>query len=220
MKRLLFAAVAVSLAFGFSAKGAITLSVGIAPGAPGWENESGVATANMAWGILIHTGSGGFPGTVTTDLATSLLGFNVPTNFTNAASGGPAAAIGTDYAFFIGDDDTSAASGPFNAGGMNEAYLDEGSGGITTGDAVGIIWFPGIDNSGGTLSDGDPFGFQASSTTLPGDGGNVALAGLTPGRASFTVTAAAIPEPSAFLSLLAVFGAICLFSRRRVRLAS
>ncbi len=103
------------------------------------------------------------------------------------------------------------------------------TGGVATGNQLGLFWFPTITTVGATVADGTSYGFYRSSTaadggtigyTVPTDGAysiygyTTTLGGsLAANTYSATMTATAVPEPSRFcLFGLALMG---LIMRRR-----
>lgn len=183
--------------FGQSAVLSITTS--------GFQNENGVVTNGMTWGVVVDTNASG--GSNFSDLQTSLTSSSVPTAGSNAQLniGGVASDL---YLFIDANNPLTTNSGPpsFADGYMFEIAIDV-SGVASSGDSYFLMWLPDSN-----LGAGDPIGLLDPGLTLPSAGNTVDVSSsIIAGSADFTV----IPEPTS--TLLLMVGSFFLFLTRRCR---
>ena len=174
----------------------------------GFENGAGVVSDGMPYAAVVDTNSDGF-------LEGSYLGFDLSLNgqFLQTNLG-----VSDDW-FVYGGDLGSGKSPPTTAnifGVGNGAIssltsLEETN--INEGDEFALVWFPS-----GSATTGSAYGFatDTSSSTkmlVPGSGG---ISSVPDGVSTKSVDFPAIPEPSAYATILGLLGlGYAVFCRRR-----
>lgn len=183
----------------------VSASVTVVVDTSGWGDGSianGTADNNMPWGLLINTLGSTFDGSETATLSRELIGLVIP-NFAEPSN--PVAIGNSQYAFvraISNSEGNAAVSGYFD-----QVVLNLNVAGVTSGDAVGLIWFnPGTQ----VVATNSTFGFQNLNQVLPADS-TVADGGF--GGSPTTMQYQTVPEPG--LLGLTGLAALGLLRRRR-----
>lgn len=181
-------------------------SVLITVGTAGWgdADSSDGPDDGLVWGFVVDTTRQTFESTAARDLATALVGFNVP-DYSDPFV--PILIRETTYAFVRGSTNSRTGPPPSFQPGYFDAARFTLENGVSSGDAIGLLWFEAGTSA---VQTSQAFGFAPLASTVPNEGASPTT-GF--GGSPTTMQYQTVPEPG--LLGLTGLAALGLLRRRR-----